>query len=142
MKSSELFAGCGGLAYGTAEAGFEHALVAEIDRSACATLLFNAEKGVRHFRDWPVVAADVRSVDFKQMGSLDLLSGGPPCQPFSIGGSHKGPSDYRNMWPEALRAVKEARPRAFLFENVRGLLRPAFASYLEFLQLSLAYPDK
>lgn len=142
MRSGELFAGCGGLAYGTAEAGFKHVLVVEVDKSACATLLFNARRRVKHFRDWPVVATNIQSVDFRKMGLLDLLSGGPPCQPFSIGGSHKGPSDYRNMWPEALRAVKEARPKVFLFENVRGLLRPAFASYLEFLRLSLTYPDK
>ncbi len=142
MKSSELFAGCGGLAYGIAEAGFKHVLVTEIDKHACSTLLFNANEGVKHFKDWPVIAADVSVLDFKKIMGIDLLSGGPPCQPFSIGGSHKGPSDHRNMWPEALRAVKESKPKAFLFENVRGLLRPAFASYLEFLQLSLSYPNK
>jgi DNA (cytosine-5)-methyltransferase 1 len=142
MRSAELFAGCGGLAYGTAEAGFKHALVLEIDRHACATIEMNAIEGTKHFRHWPVLGVDVRSVDFSTLGKdIDLLSGGPPCQPFSTGGRHKGPEDQRNMWPEAIRALKELRPKAFLFENVRGLLRPAFTDYLEFIQLSLSWPE-
>ena len=143
MRSAELFAGLGGLAYGTSEAGFKHTLVLEIDQNACNTIALNAAKGTRHYRHWPVLGADVRSIDFKKMGrDLDLLSGGPPCQPFSMDGQHKGPTDERNMWPEAIRALKELRPKAFLFENVRGLLRPAFGDYLEFLELCLAYPSR
>lgn len=70
-----------------------------------------------------------------------IFSGGPPCQPFSIGGLHLGPRDPRNMWPEAIRAVRESRPKAFIFENVRGLFRPAFTSYLDYITLQLTYPD-
>ncbi|MBU6321310.1 MAG: DNA (cytosine-5-)-methyltransferase [Patescibacteria group bacterium] len=142
MRSIELFAGCGGLGFGIAEAGFEHVLVVENDARACATLRFNAERGVNHFRDWRVEQVDVRDVDFSRMaGTIDLVSGGPPCQPFSIGGKHKGPTDQRNMWPEAIRAVRESRPKAFVFENVRGLLRPAFSDYLDFIRLQLSYPS-
>jgi site-specific DNA-cytosine methylase len=61
---------------------------------------------------------------------VDLAAGGPPCQPFSLGGKHGAHRDRRDMWPEAVRAVRELRPRAFLFENVRGLTRPAFKAYL------------
>ncbi|MBC8750322.1 MULTISPECIES: DNA cytosine methyltransferase [Paraburkholderia] len=57
--------------------------------------------------------------------------GDPPCQPFSNGGRAAGPKDERDMWPEAIRAVREMQPKAFLFENVRGLLRPAFSEYLD-----------
>lgn len=142
MRSLELFTGCGGLALGLSQAGFGHALVAERDANAVATLRLNQEKGTQHFRSWPLSAGDVRDIDFAQIGSsVDLVSGGPPCQPFSIGGKHKGPSDERNMWPEAIRAVQELQPKVFLFENVRGLLRPAFADYLHFLTLQLASPD-
>jgi DNA (cytosine-5)-methyltransferase 1 len=70
-----------------------------------------------------------------------VVSGGPPCQPFSIGGKHRGYSDKRDMFPEAVRAVRSLRPRAFIFENVRGLLRQTFASYFEYVLLQLAYPS-
>ena len=143
MHSVELFAGCGGLALGVAEAGFDHDVVVENDPRACATIEFNKTRGVRHFSKWAVTQSDIQEIDFSCFkNKIDLLSGGPPCQPFSIGGKHKGPSDKRNMWPEALRAVSEIRPKAFIFENVRGLLRPAFANYLEFLVLQLSHPEK
>ncbi|MDB4954350.1 MAG: DNA-cytosine methyltransferase [Myxococcales bacterium] len=142
MRSIELFAGCGGLAFGLAEAGFEHALVIENDPHASATLEKNKLRGVRHFAGWPIKANDVREVKYADVGGeVDLVAGGPPCQPFSIGGKHKGPSDPRNMWPEAIRAVRELQPKAFLFENVRGLLRPGFGDYLSFLRLQLQWPS-
>ncbi|MGC3986150.1 MAG: DNA cytosine methyltransferase [Pseudorhodoferax sp.] len=95
-----------------------------------------------HVRHWPIEAKDVHDVDFSTIaGEIDLVAGGPPCQPFSIGGRHLGPEDERNLWPEAIRAVRDLRPKAFLFENVRGLLRPAFSEYLDYLKLSLAYPE-
>lgn len=143
MRSIELFAGCGGLAYGTAEAGFRHALVVEFDKNACDTIEANATRGTEHFNKWPILGVDVRTLDFTTLEKpVDLLSGGPPCQPFSTGGKHKGPDDIRNMWPESIRAVKELKPKAFLFENVRGLLRPAFGDYLDFLRLSLSWPEQ
>jgi DNA (cytosine-5)-methyltransferase 1 len=142
FRSIELFAGCGGLALGIAQAGFSHVLVVENDARACATITANKKRRIKHFADWTVEHADVRDIDFtKWAGSIDLVSGGPPCQPFSIGGNHKGPTDSRNMWPQALRAVEEIRPKAFIFENVRGLLRPAFAEYLEYLRLQLTWPE-
>lgn len=140
MRSVELFAGCGGLAYGLAEAGFDHVLVVENDPNASSTLKKNKLGGVRHFERWPIRPIDVKDVSYKRLGTIDLVAGGPPCQPFSIGGKHKGPRDPRNMWPEAIRAVRELEPSAFVFENVRGLLRPAFADYLTYLQLQLAWP--
>jgi len=141
LRSVELFAGCGGLALGIAQAGFKHVLVVENDPRACATISANKIRKVRHFADWDIAPADAREINFSVWsGKVDLVSGGPPCQPFSIGGKHKGPSDSRNMWPEALRAVEEISPKAFVFENVRGLLRPAFAEYLEYLRLQLSWP--
>lgn len=138
----ELFAGCGGLALGVAKAGFRHAQVIERDQNAVATLTNNKQRGVAHVGSWPINGVDARNVDYSTVkGEISLVAGGPPCQPFSIGGKHAGPSDERNMWPEAIRAVRELRPKAFLFENVAGLLRPAFAEYLEYLKLQLRWPS-
>ncbi len=142
MRSVELFSGCGGLALGTARAGFEHVKMVEWNADACATLAHNKAAGVEHVRDWPFLQGDVRGIDWgKIRGRLDLVAGGPPCQPFSIGGKHKGEGDARDMWPEAIRAVRELRPRAFLFENVRGLARPAFADYLAWITAHLRAPS-
>jgi DNA (cytosine-5)-methyltransferase 1 len=141
MRSVELFSGCGGLALGTARAGFDHELMVEWNADAFATLCLNKANGVEHARDWPFIREDVRGVDWSSfLGEMDLVAGGPPCQPFSICGKHRGHDDVRDMWPEAIRAVRELRPRAFLFENVRGLTRPAFASYLAWIRAALIDP--
>lgn len=142
MRSVELFSGCGGLALGTARAGFKHALMVEWDDDACGTLALNKRLAVEHAKHWPVRKADVRDIDWATViGSANLVAGGPPCQPFSIGGKHRGNADARDMWPEAVRAVRELAPGAFLFENVRGLARPAFADYLAWITAHLAAPS-
>ena len=122
MHSVELFAGCGGLALGMARAGFKHKLVIELDDQAAATLRRNTK--------WPVQQCDVRTLDYRPLqGSIDLVSGGPPCQPFSVAGQSRAGSDPRDMFPEATRAVDEIRPCAFVFENVAGLKRDRFKMY-------------
>lgn len=141
MRSVELFSGCGGLALGTARAGFKHALMVEWNDDACDTLAWNKRLGVEHAKHWPVRKGDVRDIDWTVIGSAGLVAGGPPCQPFSIGGKHRGNEDARDMWPEAVRAVRELAPSAFLFENVRGLARPAFAEYLEWITAHLSTPS-
>jgi DNA (cytosine-5)-methyltransferase 1 len=140
MRSVELFAGCGGLALGIARAGFEHDIVIEQDHDSVATLQNNRRRNVRHVRDWTIEQFDTRDLDFRFLKGVDLVSGGPPCQPFSIGGLHLGPQDARNMWPEAVRIISELRPKAFILENVRGLFRPAFRPYLDYVTLQLTYP--
>jgi DNA (cytosine-5)-methyltransferase 1 len=141
MQSAELFAGCGGLALGMSHAGFHHQHMAEFDEDAVATVLHNKARGVEHVRDWPMGLADVRNIDWRKLASLDLVSGGPPCQPFGIGGKKRGQDDGRNMWPEAIRAVREARPRLVLFENVRNLAGPRFRPYLEWIVAHLERPS-
>jgi DNA (cytosine-5)-methyltransferase 1 len=136
-----LFAGCGVLALGIARAGFKHDIVIECDSESVATLTNNKSRKVRHIRDWEIAQYDTRDLDFRSLTGVDLLSGGPPCQPFSIGGLHLGPRDPRNMWPEAIRAIRELRPKAFILENVRGLFRPSFERYLEYVTLQLSFPD-
>jgi DNA (cytosine-5)-methyltransferase 1 len=142
MQSAELFAGCGGLALGMSRAGFIHALMAELDAEAVATAQHNKERGVEHVAIWPIDRPlDVKDIQWAQHhGQLALISGGPPCQPFGIGGKKKGATDARNMWPEAIRAVREAMPSGFIFENVRNLAGPKFARYLEWIRLHLAHP--
>lgn len=113
----ELFAGAGGLAVGLEQAGIEGDLFVEIDHWACETL--------RHNRpEWNVVEGDVHEVDFSPYaGKVDLVSGGAPCQAFSMAGKRLGFGDTRGtLFAEFARCVRETRPRMFLFENVKGLL--------------------
>jgi DNA (cytosine-5)-methyltransferase 1 len=142
MRSVELFAGAGGLAIGMANAGFRHAAVIEWDHDACETFRENQRLHAHSVEGWPLHEVDVRSFDFRPLaGRVQVLSGGPPCQPFSLGGKHRGHMDERDMFPEAVRAVRELRPAAFIFENVKGLLREAFAEYFEYVLLQLNHPD-
>jgi len=75
-------------------------------------------------------------------GEVDLLAGGPPCQPFSIGGKHKAHEDRRDMFPQVVRAVREPRPRAIMVENVKGLTRKTFANYFSYIVLQLSHPER
>jgi DNA (cytosine-5)-methyltransferase 1 len=142
MRSIELFAGAGGLGIGASLAGFRPEAVIEWDRYCCDTIRDNKDRGHAQVSHWPLFQGDVREFDYARIkGDVDLVSGGPPCQPFSMGGKHAGPMDARDMFPQAVRAVRELRPRAFMVENVKGLTRAAFASYLEYIRLQLTYPE-
>jgi DNA (cytosine-5)-methyltransferase 1 len=141
LPSIELFTGAGGLALGTHLAGFNHKMLLEWNADAATTLQFNASRhAVDGVQDWNVVQADIRAISFAEIGSIDLVAGGPPCQPFSIGGKHRGMGDERNMIPQFVRAVRETAPRAFILENVRGLLRASFRSYFSYVILQLTHP--
>jgi DNA (cytosine-5)-methyltransferase 1 len=139
MRSVELFTGAGGLALGLERAGFRSSLMVEWDDHAYATIKANSDVGGPTSR-WPLRHCDVRDVGFDALGEVDLVAGGPPCQPFSIAGKHRGYNDPRDMWPHAIRAVREACPRAFLFENVRGLARASFSTYLQYIVERLRRP--
>ena len=140
LRSIELFTGAGGLALGTALAGFHHLALVELDHNACETLRIN-RGSVVPASDWPIKETDIRDVDFHAFANhLDLLAGGVPCQPFSLAGKHRGHRDRRNLFPEMFRAVCQARPKALLIENVKGLLRPSFAPYFEYILMRLARP--
>ncbi|MBM7117949.1 DNA cytosine methyltransferase [Archangium primigenium] len=144
MDSIELFTGAGGLALGTHHAGFRHCGLYEYDKDACATLRSNASaNALSGIVDWHIHQRDVRLNDYSPFreNRLDLVAGGPPCQPFSLGGKHKAQADSRNMIPEFVRAVREIRPRAFIMENVRGLARHSFDEYFQYILRQLAYPS-
>jgi DNA (cytosine-5)-methyltransferase 1 len=147
--SIELFSGGGGLAMAMHRSNFRHLLLNEYDRRACATLranlatAYDPEAAAPATLDdpWPLVEGDVRAVDFAALeGQVDVVAGGVPCQPFSLGGVHRGHSDERNMWPELLRCVRETRPRVIVAENVKGLLRPSFAPYWEYILREIDSP--
>ncbi len=141
MKCVELFTGCGGLAMGLSRAGFSAQHMAEWDGPSVRNVLHNRERGIQFVSSWPIHQQDVRGVDWTDYRGVELVAGGPPCQPFSIGGRHRGHEDERDMWPEAVRAVREIAPEGFIFENVRGLTREAFSGYLKWVTSSLARPQ-
>jgi len=142
MNSIELFAGAGGLGIGANRAGFSPQAVIEWDKHCKKTIEHNRTQMESAVAVWPEdLLSDVRDVDFSEYhGEIDFVSGGPPCQPFSNGGKHKAQADNRDMFPEAVRAIREVRPKAFLFENVRGLTRTAFRNYFEYITLQLRHP--
>jgi DNA (cytosine-5)-methyltransferase 1 len=142
MRSVELFAGAGGLALGIEEAGFHHDTVIERDKHCCHTILHNQVRGFSAVSGWRLFSGDVRDFDYRDVsGEVDLLAGGPPCQPFSIGGKHKGHKDRRDMFPEMVRAVRELRPAVVLVENVKGLTRKTFADYFSYIVFQLSHPE-
>jgi len=127
LRALSLFSGCGGLDLGFERAGYRH--VASYDILPIVGEVFRQARP-----RWKVFAGDVGDVitaDWKQYrGMVDVLHGGPPCQPFSHAGSRMGSADVRDMTPEFARAVLQCLPRAFVCENVSGLASQKFASYL------------
>lgn len=127
LRALSMFSGGGGLDLGFWRAGFEHVASYEIMEAAAATL-------VKANSEWTVYggdSGDVRKVDWKSFrGQVDVVHGGPPCQPFSSAGRQRGALDDRNMWPQFVRAINAIRPRAFVGENVPALASNKFASYV------------
>lgn len=131
-----LFTGAGGLDLGLEAVGFETRCCVELDPYSCETLRKNKEIGIRtgrhnFFSSAEILDKDIKSVATEQIlksaklevGEAALISGGPPCQAFSVFGRRQGMKDPRGavVW-EFVRVVREASPRAFVFENVPGLL--------------------
>lgn len=134
MKSLELFSGAGGLAKGLELAGFEHSAFVEFNPDACASLR-------RNFDPEKVFEGNIQDFDFNQLSGIDVVAGGPPCQPFSLGGKHGANNDCRDMFPYAIKAIETLTPKAFVFENVKGLLRESFSDYFRYIILRLMFPD-
>jgi DNA (cytosine-5)-methyltransferase 1 len=132
LTSLEICTGAGGQALGLEQAGFEHAAVVEYDKHACATLRVNRPY-------WDTLREDItqwRATRYR--GKVDLFAGGVPCPPFSKAGKQLGSGDERDLFPDALRLIRECQPRAIMLENVRGLLDAIFDDYRASLDAQLA----
>ncbi len=121
----EICAGAGGQSLGLEQADFAHVAAVEIDPDACETLRLNRQHA------WKVVEMDVHHFDGLPYRGIDLLAGGVPCPPFSVAGKQLGADDERDLFPQALRLVRECQPTAVMLENVRGLSAARFAGYRE-----------
>ncbi|GHD06191.1 DNA cytosine methyltransferase [Zhihengliuella salsuginis] len=144
VRGVELFAGGGGLLLGSAIAGVEHVAAAEWNKWACQTMRENAAVDYPLVRGLNVLEGDVRSIDWSQVpgaDEVDVVTGGPPCQPFSLGGMARNAEDPRDMFPATTSVIEQLRPRAFVVENVKGLTRSSFSDYFEFIKLRLQHPE-
>jgi len=116
VKGIDLFASAGGLTLGLTAAGVETVCAVEVEEYRTRTFAL-------HTPHAEIITSDIRRVEFKKYrGEVQLVYGGPPCQPFSSGGLRKSHADDRNMIPEFLRVVEEVQSPAFLMENVPGLV--------------------
>lgn len=115
MTHGSLFNGIGGLQLAAHWLGWENLFSCEIDPFCSRVTKYHFPNCVQH--------GDIKTSDFRlYRGSIDVLSGGFPCQPFSKAGKRQGTSDDRHLWPEMLRAIQQIRPRWVVAENVPGLL--------------------
>lgn len=133
MNCIEIFSGAGGLAKGLELAGTNHLAFVEWNPDACKTLRAN-------YNPDSVFEGDIRNFPFQNYQNVDVIAGGPPCQPFSLGGKAQGNNDKRDMFPSAIAAIRTLMPKVFIFENVKGLLRESFADYFKYILLQLTYP--
>lgn len=120
--SIEICAGAGGQALGLENAGFNHLALVEYEHLACETLRINRP-------DWNVLEKDVHQFSATDYQGVDLFGGGVPCPPFSVAGKQLGHLDERDLFPQALRLIKECSPRAVMLENVKGILDAKFTDY-------------
>jgi DNA (cytosine-5)-methyltransferase 1 len=126
LSCIDLFAGAGGLTKGFEWAGWQSHVALDYDAAACETYR-------RNFPNTTVLNKDIRGIDWTCFRrKIDLVMGGPPCQPFSVAGDQRAQLDQRDMLPEYVRAVKQIEPKAFVLENVAGLVSRRHITYFEF----------
>lgn len=115
MTHASLFSGIGGFDLAAEWAGWTNVFNCEIDPFCRKVLKFHFPKAAQY--------EDIRTTDFTVWrDSIDVLTGGFPCQPFSVAGKRKGTGDDRYLWPEMLGAIREIRPRWVVGENVLGIV--------------------
>jgi len=115
MNHLDLFSGIGGFSLGLEKVGFKTIAFCEREEY-CRMLLQKHWKGVKIYNDIKKLEAK----DIKE--PVDILTGGFPCQPYSVAGKQKGTNDDRYLWPEMFRVIKEVKPTFIVAENVRGLI--------------------
>ena len=118
MKVLDLFSGIGGFSHGLDKVGFKTVAFCEMDEY-CKLVLQKHWKGVKIYND----VKELKGKEIiKEHGTIDIVVGGFPCQPFSVAGARKGTDDNRHLWPEMFRIIKELKPRWVIGENVRGIV--------------------
>lgn len=122
----DLFSGIGGFALAANWAGYQTEIFCERDEF-CQKVLG------KHWPTVPIVG-DIFDFDGTQHAGADLLTAGIPCQPYSCAGKRLGAEDDRALWPEALRVIREARPRWVVIENVAGFINLALGGVLSYLE--------
>ena len=117
-----LFTGIGGFDLGLERAGFT--ILWQVENDSYCNLVLR--------KHWPNVTryGDIRTVDWALVEPVDLVCGGPPCQPVSCAGKRQGQADSRWLWPEFYRCIAVLRPQYVLIENVRGLLSKGMGDVL------------
>lgn len=114
MNHASLFSGIGGFDLAAREVGWNNVFQCEID-PFCQSVL-------KYYFPKTVLYKDIKRTDFTSWkGKIDVLTGGFPCQPFSVAGQRKGADDNRYLWPEMLRVIRETRPLWIIGENVAGI---------------------
>jgi len=119
MRVGSLFSGYGGLDLAV---GGELAWYAEIEPAACQVL-------AHHYPSVPNLG-DIRQINWAKVPSVDVITGGYPCQPFSTAGHRKGANDDRHLWPYVRNAICTMGPKFTILENVRGHLTLGFSDVL------------
>jgi DNA (cytosine-5)-methyltransferase 1 len=124
MRELSLFTGGGGGVYASKLLGHQIVGYVEYNEYCQKIIKQRIEDGI--FDSAPIFG-DIREFDGSSYrGSVDIVSGGFPCQPFSIAGRKKGVDDSRNMWPETIRVIKQIQPKEAFLENVPGLLHSGY----------------
>ena len=127
LKILDLFSGIGGFSLGLeATGGFETTAFCDID-PYCRSVL------KKHWPNVPIFE-DIRKLKGTDIGTVDIITGGYPCQPFSVAGKQKGVEDKRHLWPEYFRIIKESRPTWVIGENVSGHIKLGLDSVIEDLE--------
>lgn len=126
MKVGGLFEGIGGFPLAAILTGNTPVWSNEIDPWCCSKL----RKNFSH----RIIEDDIRNIGKQNLEPVDIITGGFPCQPFSVAGKRKGKEDVRHLWPENFRIIKELRPKVFFGENVTGIIGMALEEVLSDLE--------
>ena len=115
MNHASLFSGIGGFDLAAEWMGWNNVFNCEIEEFPRKVLKYHFPNAIQYH--------EIKQTDFTiHRGEIDILSGGFPCQPFSVAGKRLGKNDERHLWPEMYRAIQEIKPKWIVGENVRGLL--------------------
>ena len=115
LKIFDTFSGIGGFSLGLESTGFYKTIAFCEQDEFCQTIL------KKHWPDVPIFS-DIKDLDYQKLPDFDVLTGGVPCQPFSIAGKKKGTEDDRHLWPSMLEIITRKRPSVVIIENVTGII--------------------